>query len=127
VDPARKAATAADPTKAMKGVGGGAGPAGQGPAPDLARDYDGAGDGRSMKRRHCWVTAQSEALDRHGHRRGPRVSPPLSADQGSQRWGREQGRPGRRTPWARQERKTRRSRCSEVGGDKGDRGPGSSI
>jgi hypothetical protein len=49
VDPAGKAATATDPAKAMKGVGGGAGPAGQGPAPDLARGVDDTGDGRSSK------------------------------------------------------------------------------
>jgi hypothetical protein len=45
VDPAGKAATA----KAKKGVGGGAGPAGQGPAPDLARGVNVAGDGRRSK------------------------------------------------------------------------------
>jgi hypothetical protein len=50
VDPAGKAAAATNPTKAMKGVGGGAGPAGQGPVSDLARDDDGVGDGRSSKR-----------------------------------------------------------------------------
>jgi hypothetical protein len=49
VDLAGKVAAATDPTKAMKGVGGGAGPAGQGPVPDLARGDDGAGDGRSSK------------------------------------------------------------------------------
>jgi hypothetical protein len=49
VDPAGKAATATDPTKAMKGVGGGAGPAEQGPAPDLARGVNGAGDRRRSK------------------------------------------------------------------------------
>jgi hypothetical protein len=32
-----------------EGVGGGAGPAGQGPAPDLARGTDGTGDGTSSK------------------------------------------------------------------------------
>jgi hypothetical protein len=46
VDLAGKAAAATDPTKA-KGVGGGACPAGQGPAPDLAKGVDGTGDGRS--------------------------------------------------------------------------------
>jgi hypothetical protein len=50
VDPAGKVAAATDPTKVMKGVGGRAGPAGQGPVPDLARDDDGAGDWRSSKR-----------------------------------------------------------------------------
>jgi hypothetical protein len=75
------------------------GPAGQGPATGLARGVDGAGDGRSMKRRHYWVTTQSEAPGRRDHRRGPRVSPPLSADQGGQRWGREQGRLGQWLPW----------------------------
>jgi hypothetical protein len=50
VNPAGKAATATDPTKAMKGVGGGAGPARQGPVLDLARDDDSIGDGRSSKR-----------------------------------------------------------------------------
>jgi hypothetical protein len=49
VDPAGKAAAATDPTKAMKGVGGEARLAGQGPAPDLARDDDDAGAGRSLK------------------------------------------------------------------------------
>jgi hypothetical protein len=49
VDPAGKAATATDPTKAMMGVGGGAGPAEQGPAPDLARGVNGAGDRRRSK------------------------------------------------------------------------------
>jgi hypothetical protein len=49
VDPAGKAATATDPAKAKKGVGGGAGPAGQGPAPDLARGVNGAGDRRRSK------------------------------------------------------------------------------
>jgi hypothetical protein len=38
-----------DPTKAMKGVSGGVGPAGQGPPPDLARGVDDTGDGRSSK------------------------------------------------------------------------------
>jgi hypothetical protein len=33
----------------MKGVGGGAGPAGQGPVLDLARGVDDTGDGRSSK------------------------------------------------------------------------------
>jgi hypothetical protein len=46
VDPAGKAAAATDPTK---GVGGGAGPAGQGPAPDLARGVNDAGDRRRSK------------------------------------------------------------------------------
>jgi hypothetical protein len=49
VDPVGKAAAATDPAKAMKGVGGGVGPAGQGPAPDLARGVDDIGDGRSSK------------------------------------------------------------------------------
>jgi hypothetical protein len=49
VDPAGKAATATDPAKAKKGVGGGAGPARQGPAPDLARGVNGTGDGRRSK------------------------------------------------------------------------------
>jgi hypothetical protein len=49
VDPAGKAAAATDPARAMKGVGGGVGPAGQGPAPDLARGVDGTGDRRSSK------------------------------------------------------------------------------
>jgi hypothetical protein len=35
--------------KARKGEGDGAVPARQGPAPDLARDDDGAGVGRSLK------------------------------------------------------------------------------
>jgi hypothetical protein len=48
VDPAGKATTTTDLAKAMKGVGGGAGPAGQGSAPDLARDVDGTNDGRSV-------------------------------------------------------------------------------
>jgi hypothetical protein len=52
-DPAGKAATTTDLAKAMKGVGGEAGPAGQGPVPGLARGVDGAGAGRSMKWRHC--------------------------------------------------------------------------
>jgi hypothetical protein len=99
VDPARKAAASMDPSKAMKGVGGGAGPTGQGSAPGLARGVDGADDGRSMKRRHCWVTMQLEVPGRRDHRRGPRVSPPVSADQGGQRWGREQGRLGQWLPW----------------------------
>jgi hypothetical protein len=46
VDPAGKAAAATDP---MKGVGGGVGPARQGPAPDLARGVDGIGDRKSSK------------------------------------------------------------------------------
>jgi hypothetical protein len=50
VDPSGKAATATDPAKAKKGVGGGACPAGQGLAPDLAKGVDGTGDGRSSKR-----------------------------------------------------------------------------
>jgi hypothetical protein len=42
VDPAGKAATATEPTMAaMNGEGNGAGPAEQGPAPDLARGVDG--------------------------------------------------------------------------------------
>ena len=49
MDPAGKAAAATDPTKAKKGVGGGACLAGQGPAPDLAKGVDGTGDGRSSK------------------------------------------------------------------------------
>jgi hypothetical protein len=49
VDPAGKAAIATDPAKAKKGVGGGAGQAGQGPTPDLARGVDGSSDGRSSK------------------------------------------------------------------------------
>jgi hypothetical protein len=49
VDPAGKAAAATNPAKAKKGVGGGAGPAGQGPTPDLARGVDGISDGRSLK------------------------------------------------------------------------------
>jgi hypothetical protein len=49
VDPAGKAAAATDPMKARKGEGDGAVPARQGPAPDLARDDDGAGVGRSLK------------------------------------------------------------------------------
>jgi hypothetical protein len=49
VDPAGKAAAATDPTKAMRGVGGGAGPAGQGPVPNPARGVDSTGDGRSSK------------------------------------------------------------------------------
>jgi hypothetical protein len=49
VDPAGKAATVTDPAKAKKGVGGGACPAGQGPALDLAKGVDGTGDGRSSK------------------------------------------------------------------------------
>jgi hypothetical protein len=49
VDPAGKAAAATDPAKAKKGVGGGACPAGQGPATDLVGGVDGAGDGRSSK------------------------------------------------------------------------------
>jgi hypothetical protein len=41
VDPAGKAAAATKPTmEAMKGEGDGAGPAEQGPAPDLARGVD---------------------------------------------------------------------------------------
>jgi hypothetical protein len=59
VDPAGKAATATDPTKAMKGVGGEAGPAGQGPVSDLARDDDGAGDGRSSKGWRYLVSARA--------------------------------------------------------------------
>jgi hypothetical protein len=46
-------AAAMDPAKTMKGVGGEAGPAGQGPAPDLTRGVDGTGDGRSSKGRGC--------------------------------------------------------------------------
>jgi hypothetical protein len=49
VDSAGKAAAATDPAKAMKGVGGGVGPARQGPTPDLARGVDGSDDGRSLK------------------------------------------------------------------------------
>jgi hypothetical protein len=49
VDPAGKAAAATDPARAMKGVDRGVGPAGQGPAPDLARGVDGTGDRRSLK------------------------------------------------------------------------------
>jgi hypothetical protein len=49
VDPVGKATTATDPAKAMKGVCGGAGPAGQGPAPDLGRGMNAAGDGRRLK------------------------------------------------------------------------------
>jgi hypothetical protein len=49
VDPTGKAAAARDPPKAMKGVGGGAGPARQGPVPDPARGVDSTGDGRSSK------------------------------------------------------------------------------
>jgi hypothetical protein len=45
------------------------------------------------------VTMQSEVPGRRDHRRGPRVSPPVSADQGGQRWGREQGRLGQWLPW----------------------------
>jgi hypothetical protein len=51
-DPARKAAAATDPAKAMKGVGGGAGPAGQRPAPVLAGGSDN-GDERSSISLHC--------------------------------------------------------------------------
>jgi hypothetical protein len=53
VDPVGKAAAATDPAKTMKGVGGRAGLAGQGPAPDLTRGVDGTGDGRSSKARGC--------------------------------------------------------------------------
>jgi hypothetical protein len=53
VDPTGKAAAAIDPAKAMKGVGGGAGPAEKGPAPDLARGVDDTGNGRSSKGRCC--------------------------------------------------------------------------
>ena len=50
VDPAGKAAAATEPTMAaMKGEGDGAGPAEQGPAPDLARGVNGAGDRRRSK------------------------------------------------------------------------------
>jgi hypothetical protein len=50
VDPAGKAAAATEPTMAaMKGEGGGAGPAEQGPAPDLARGVGSTSDGRSSK------------------------------------------------------------------------------
>jgi hypothetical protein len=51
VDPAGKAAAATDPTKVMKGGGGGRrGESSRaGPAPVLARDDDGAGEGRSSK------------------------------------------------------------------------------
>jgi hypothetical protein len=49
VDPVGKAATATDPAKAKKGVGGGAGPVGQGPTPDLARGVNDGGDGRRSK------------------------------------------------------------------------------
>jgi hypothetical protein len=49
VDPTRKAATTMDPAKAMKGVGGGAGPAGQGPALELSRGVDSIGDRRRSK------------------------------------------------------------------------------
>jgi hypothetical protein len=38
-----------DPAKAMKGVGGGAGPAGQGPALELSRGVDSIGDRRRSK------------------------------------------------------------------------------
>ena len=49
MDPAGKAAAATEPTMAaMKGEGDGAGPAEQGPAPDLAGRVD-VGDGRSSK------------------------------------------------------------------------------
>jgi hypothetical protein len=58
VDPAGKAVTTTDPAKAKKGGGGGAGPAGQGPTPDLARGVDGTSDRRSSK----W-----EALLGHQH------------------------------------------------------------
>jgi hypothetical protein len=49
VDPARKAAAATNPTTAMMGVGGGVGPARQGPAPDPARGVDDTGGRRSSK------------------------------------------------------------------------------
>jgi hypothetical protein len=48
-DPTGKAAAATDPTKAMKGGGRWGGSSRAGPVPDLARDDDGAGDGRSSK------------------------------------------------------------------------------
>jgi hypothetical protein len=54
-----EAARATDPTKAMKGMGSGVGPARQG----LRQTWQGmgdAGDKRSVERRHCSVTAQSE-------------------------------------------------------------------
>jgi hypothetical protein len=65
VDPAGKAATATDPAKAKKGVGGGACPAGQGPAPDLENGVDGTGDGRSSK----WETLLGRQHGQHvrGH------------------------------------------------------------
>jgi hypothetical protein len=50
VDPAGEAAAATEPTMTtMKGEGDGAGPAEQGPAPDLARGVGSTGDGRSSK------------------------------------------------------------------------------
>jgi hypothetical protein len=49
VDPAGKAAAATDPAKAKRGLDGGADPAEQGPAPDLARGVNCAGDRRRSK------------------------------------------------------------------------------
>jgi hypothetical protein len=62
VDPAGKAAFATEPTMAaMKGEGDGAGPAEQGPTPDLARGVGSTSDGRSSKGGAtgcCWASAQ---------------------------------------------------------------------
>jgi hypothetical protein len=54
VDPAGKAAAATDPAKAKKGVGGGAGPAGQGPTPDLAGVLTAPVTGEARSGRRCW-------------------------------------------------------------------------
>jgi hypothetical protein len=73
VDPAGEAVAATEPMMAaMKGEGDGAGPAEQGPAPDLARDDNGAGVGRSLKGeallgRASWETAlHAREADGHG-------------------------------------------------------------
>jgi hypothetical protein len=69
VDPTGKAATTMEPTMAtMKGEGDGAGPAGQGPVPDLAGLVD-VGDERSMKR--------EALLGGSGEGRGALMAPPI--------------------------------------------------
>jgi hypothetical protein len=74
MDPVRKVAAATKPTMAvMKGVSDGAGPAGQGPAPDLAGRVD-ASDGRSSKLGGTAGASTWEGRKKHDGQRGAEES-----------------------------------------------------
>jgi hypothetical protein len=107
VDPAGKAATATDPTKAMKGMGGGAGPVGQGPAPDLARGVDGTGDGRSSKGRGCTRPGDGSTVVVAKHARG---------EEDAWRRGRREGAAGHGRQWPAVAGSGRQGRAAHWGG-----------